>query len=287
MLNQSIFFPSARRSVGCVYFLLLTFWSLNGGIYIVALFGATASFQDETPTPSQSRLLERIDDLKDELAKQQRVLGSRHPTVRELQVELQVRLKYIDRELDLISAKIFPLEIDLAKAQLKFAANHPEVRSLRQQILLWQKYAQQERIGSDELYRLDTNLEELRIQLSLLANLGGRHPDIIELRKEIAKLQMDRNVLGLQEECERQKLHIWKSEVDRLIADRAGQAGLTVEEWLTEKTREMGMSREQYRLDFVWQELALRKLADSKKPMTDRKLQGVVDQYRKSQARDH
>lgn len=285
MLNLSIFFPSARRSVGWICLLPLTVSLLNGGILIGALFGAAVSFQDEMPTPSQARLLQRIDDLKDELARQQRVLGSRHPTVKELQVELQVRLKYIDRELDLVSSKIFSLEIELAKAQLKFASNHPEVRSLRQQILLWQRYAKQERIGSDELYRLDTNLEDLRIQLSLLANLGGRHPNIIELRKEMAKRQMERNVLGMQEECERQKLHIWKSEVDRLIADHAQQAGLTVEEWLTRKTRETGMSREQYRLDFVWQELALRKLADSTKPITDRKLQGVVDQYRKSQ--DH
>ncbi len=278
----SIRFPTDRSCVGRACLLLFILLPLAEASSAAPPLVASFSFQDEVTTPSQARFLQRIDDLKEELAKQQRVLGSRHPTVRELQAELQVRMKYVDRELDLISSKILPLEIELAKAQLKYAGNHPEIKSLRQQIMLWQQYAKQERVGSSQLYMLDTNLEDLRIRLSLLAHLGNRHPDMIDLRQEMGKLQLERNVLGLQEECERQKLHIWKSEVDRLIANRAKQAGLTEEQWLTRESRARGMSQEQYRLDVVWQELALEKLADSGEPLRDSKLQGVVDRFRNS-----
>ncbi|MCH2180638.1 MAG: hypothetical protein MK108_01410 [Mariniblastus sp.] len=279
----SILFPSDESWVGRACLLLFTLALLAEVALADPPCIAAVSFQDEVTTPSQARLLQRIDDLKEELAKQQRVLGSRHPNVRELRAELQVRMKYVDRELDLISTKILPLEIELGKAQLKYAGNHPEIKSLRQQILLWQQYAKQERVGSNQLYLLDTNLEDLRIRLSLLAHLGNRHPDMIDLRQEMGKLQLERNVLGLQEECERQKLHIWKSEVDRLIASRAKQAELSEEQWLTRESRARGMSQEQYRLDVVWQELALEKLAGSDETLRDRKLQGVIDRFRNSQ----
>ena len=157
---------------------------------------------------------------------------------------------------------------------------------MRQQILLWLTFAKQERVGSNQLYSLDTNLEDLRIRLSQLAHLGARHPDIIELRQEMGKLQLERNVLGLQEECERQKLHIWKSEVDRLVADRAKRAGLPTEQWLARESRARRISSEQYRRDVIWQELALQKLADSRQPLQDRKLQGVVDRFRNLQRPD-
>lgn len=286
MLFQFVRLPCRWNVLSLASLLLFT---LAGGFSVesgAAFPAAGKKFQDEAATGSNSGFDQRIDELKKELAKQQRVLGSRHPAVRELQAELQVRMKYVDQKLDEISRKIIGLEIDLSKAQLQFSGNHPEIKSLRKRTLLWQQYSKQERVGSNELVRLDTEMEALRIELVMSGNLGAGHPVIKDLRMEFADLQMERNVLGMQEECERQKLHIWKSEMDRIISARAKQSGLSPEQWLTQKSRAAGIDPDQYRHYFIWQELALQKLATLKSPLQDKKLQRLVDSFRNSQKRD-
>lgn len=286
MLFQFVCLP-CRLNVLSLACLLL--FALAGGFSVdssAAFPVASKPLQDAAATGSNSGFDQRIDELKKELAKQQRVLGSRHPAVRELQAELQVRMKYVDQKLDEISRKIIGLEIDLSKSQLQFSGNHPEVKSLRKQIFLWQQYSKQERVGSNDLVRLDTEMEALRIELVMSGNLGAGHPVVKDLRKEFADVQMERNVLGMQEECERQKLHIWRSEIDRKISARAKQSGLSPEQWLTQKSRAVGIGPDKYRHYVIWRELALEKLATLKSPLQDRKLQGLVDSFRNSQKRD-
>ena len=268
--------------LSCLYKrrLLIGLFVFVSGLAILGLGGAIA-LQDDANAAARSQL--RIDELRDELAKLQQTLGVRHPKVKELQVELSIRLRYVDQDLDLISRRIVNLEIDLAKADLQFSANHPNVKSLRKQITLWQQYSKQERIGSQELIRLDTEIEALRIEWIISSHLGTTHPLIIDLKKQLAELQFERNVLGLQEECQRQKMHIWKSEIDRSISKRAKKDGISAEQWLKQKSRAMGISQEQLRLNVIWRDLALEKLAASGSPVQDPKLQGLVKHFRNAQ----
>ncbi|MDG2185173.1 MAG: hypothetical protein P8K79_05810 [Mariniblastus sp.] len=283
MLFQFVRLPCRLNvlSLACLFL-----FSLAGGFSFDSCAAFPVASKPLQDNGSSSRFDQRIDELKKELARQQRVLGSRHPRVRELQVELQVRMKHLDQEQDEVSRKMIGLEIDLAKAQLQFSGNHPEVKSLRKQILLWQQYSKQERVGSNELVRLDTAIEALRIELVMSGNLGAGHPLVKDLRKEFADVQMERNVLGMQEECERQKLHIWRSEIDRKISARAKQSGISPEQWLTQKSRAAGIGPDKYRQYVIWRELALEKLATLESPLQDKKLQGLVDSFRNSQKPD-
>ena len=262
---------------------------LAGGITSAACPSLTVTlvenFQDDLAPVSNSSIESRILGLKEELAKQLRVLGSRHPDVLELRSELQILERYVSQPVDDILSKIIELEIELAKSQLEFSGNHPEVKSLRKQIYRWRQFANRERVGSEELLRLDMQLENLRIELLDLqdSNFAAGHPAIKKARQEMLRLQQDRNVLGLQEECERQGLYIWASEIDRLIAAEAKKQGLSSVEWLKQKTKDFGQSTEEFRTNVVWKQLALQKLANSKTPLTDKQLKGVIDRFRQRQ----
>ncbi|MCH2177796.1 MAG: hypothetical protein MK106_03245 [Mariniblastus sp.] len=247
-----------------------------------SLFACT---QDDLVPVSNLSIETRIVRLQEELAKQLRVLGSRHPDVLNLRAELQILKRYVGEPADDILAKIIELEIELAKSELEFSGNHPKIKSLRKQIYRWRIFSKQERIGSEELFRLDMQLEALRINLIALqdSNLAAGHPDFKKVRKEMQRLQQERNILGLQEECERQGLYIWASEIDRLISSEAKKQGLSSAEWMQQKTRDFGQSEEEFRTNTVWKHLALQKLANSKTPLKDKQLQAVISHFRRVQ----
>ena len=97
MLFQFVRLP-CRLNVLSLACLLL--FSLAGGFSFDSCAAFPVASKPLQDNGSSSRFDQRIDELKKELARQQRVLGSRHPRVRELQVELQVRMKHLDQEQD-------------------------------------------------------------------------------------------------------------------------------------------------------------------------------------------
>ena len=196
---------------------------------------------------------------------------------------MRILKRYDGQPLEDNLAKIIELEIELAESQLAFSRNHPKIKSLRKQIYRWWIFSNQERIGSEELFRLDMQLEALRTKLIALqdSNLAAGHPDLKKAREEMQRLQQERNVLGLQEECERQGLYIWASEIDRLISSEANKQGLSSAAWMQQTKRDFGQSEEEFRTNTLWKQLALQQLADSKTPLKDKQLQAVISHFRR------